>query len=419
MKTGSILVILFLLVPNILLAHPGGTDSYGCHTCRTNCSDWGLYYGEYHCHQAKSLPQPEDPIHSKYGDGGTGYTYPAPDYSYPSYNYNPTPSCPLFSSYDLTSESCKCNYGYIVDTDFLGNQTCVSGNSYCYDKYGYNSSYDSLSNSCECDYGYTIINEQCTSYDDYCEDLYGYYSSYNSLYDKCECDNGYVMGKDIFGHLSCIDGDSYCHDLYGYYSSYGYFSKVCECDYGYELINGECAKEIEEEPVSFNWSSFLNNIKQNSTNEVKQAESVVTFDDLIPLSETPEKIQTNNLQNNQKIEEKTIECNEGYTLSLNKKECIFVPEHAHVVNSITDVWLCDEEYKEVGNSCVKNNEQEKILSNQQENDLQDKQISNKEFQAGFKNSNPEQKTEEIKLTKTNILSGIKNLFNKLLGIFRK
>jgi len=31
-------------------AHPGRTDSSGCHTCRTNCEDWGLEYGEYHCH---------------------------------------------------------------------------------------------------------------------------------------------------------------------------------------------------------------------------------------------------------------------------------------------------------------------------------------------------------------------------------
>jgi hypothetical protein len=31
-------------------AHPGRTDSAGCHTCHTNCEDWGLSYGEYHCH---------------------------------------------------------------------------------------------------------------------------------------------------------------------------------------------------------------------------------------------------------------------------------------------------------------------------------------------------------------------------------
>lgn len=31
-------------------AHPGRTDSSGCHTCRTNCAQWGLQDGQYHCH---------------------------------------------------------------------------------------------------------------------------------------------------------------------------------------------------------------------------------------------------------------------------------------------------------------------------------------------------------------------------------
>lgn len=69
-------------------AHPGRTDASGCHTCRTNCSSWGLPYGEYHCHNAKSLPQPEEPIKSHYGAEGTGYTEPAPEYKAPS----PAPS---------------------------------------------------------------------------------------------------------------------------------------------------------------------------------------------------------------------------------------------------------------------------------------------------------------------------------------
>lgn len=71
------------LLPWVLYAHPGGTDAYGCHTCRTNCPSWGLSTGEYHCHNAKSLPQPEEPIRSHYGDYGTGYTEPAPDYAAP------------------------------------------------------------------------------------------------------------------------------------------------------------------------------------------------------------------------------------------------------------------------------------------------------------------------------------------------
>ena len=36
------------------LAHPGRTDKYGGHTCRTNCEKWGLEYGEYHYHNGSS-----------------------------------------------------------------------------------------------------------------------------------------------------------------------------------------------------------------------------------------------------------------------------------------------------------------------------------------------------------------------------
>lgn len=36
------------------MAHPGRTDSSGCHTCRTNCASWGLRNGAYHCHGGSS-----------------------------------------------------------------------------------------------------------------------------------------------------------------------------------------------------------------------------------------------------------------------------------------------------------------------------------------------------------------------------
>ncbi len=81
---------LLLLVPIASFAHPGRTDSYGCHTCRTNCPSWGLSSGEYHCHHAKALPQPEPPIRSRYGEYGTGYTEPAPDYAKPVSPVTPT-----------------------------------------------------------------------------------------------------------------------------------------------------------------------------------------------------------------------------------------------------------------------------------------------------------------------------------------
>src|SRR3990167_222657 len=81
----SIMIGLFL--PVSVFAHPGRTDSSGCHTCRTNCPNWGLSYDEYHCHRAKALPQPLEPIKSTRGvDSGAGYTAPAPEYKVPAIN---------------------------------------------------------------------------------------------------------------------------------------------------------------------------------------------------------------------------------------------------------------------------------------------------------------------------------------------
>ena len=49
-----VVAVLFLLAPITVSAHPGRTDGNGCHTCWTNCENWGLEYGEYHCHNGGS-----------------------------------------------------------------------------------------------------------------------------------------------------------------------------------------------------------------------------------------------------------------------------------------------------------------------------------------------------------------------------
>lgn len=58
----SIVIILFALIffvnIPVAFAHPGRTDSSGCHTCRTNCPSWGLSYGEYHCHGGGTVINP-------------------------------------------------------------------------------------------------------------------------------------------------------------------------------------------------------------------------------------------------------------------------------------------------------------------------------------------------------------------------
>lgn len=58
MRKRTIIVFIFcgvfLFNPNVVLAHPGRTDSNGCHKCNTNCAKWGLDTGEYHCHNGNT-----------------------------------------------------------------------------------------------------------------------------------------------------------------------------------------------------------------------------------------------------------------------------------------------------------------------------------------------------------------------------
>ncbi len=73
------LFISFLVTAPTVFAHPGRTDSSGCHTCRTNCPDWGLSYGEYHCHNGGYVAPPVQ-------------QYQAPATSTPKPTYKPLPT---------------------------------------------------------------------------------------------------------------------------------------------------------------------------------------------------------------------------------------------------------------------------------------------------------------------------------------
>jgi len=87
-----VFIIINLIIPSISFAHPGRTDSYGCHTCRTNCSSWGLSTGEYHCHKSKGVIQPKEPIKSIKNENGIGKTILAPEYKIPVSNITNTNS---------------------------------------------------------------------------------------------------------------------------------------------------------------------------------------------------------------------------------------------------------------------------------------------------------------------------------------
>lgn len=59
------------------LGHSGGTDSEGCHVCRTSCDFWGLETGERHCHQVKEIPEKKSGVgwETVAASGGTGAAY--------------------------------------------------------------------------------------------------------------------------------------------------------------------------------------------------------------------------------------------------------------------------------------------------------------------------------------------------------
>ncbi len=142
---------------------------------------------------------------------------------YNSYYSAPAiPSCPLYSTYDSLSGSCKCMYGYISS-----GGSCVSRDQVCRNQLGYNSSYDILSDNCKCDYGYVIDGGSCTYGNLVCHRKFGYNSSYTSYSNKCECDYGYQI--DSSGQCSRKETPVYTPPVY-----------VPTCPLNATPINGSC-----------------------------------------------------------------------------------------------------------------------------------------------------------------------------------
>ncbi len=137
--------------------------------------------------------------------GGSSYTYTNSYTPSPSYTYTapPTPTCPIFSSYDTTSASCKCYSGYVVS-----GSSCVNANTYCYSNLGYGSHYDGASKSCSCDTGYILDSSgKCSTGLSVCMAKYGSRSSFDSSDNTCFCDPGSVWNES---KTSCVLKSSTC-----------------------------------------------------------------------------------------------------------------------------------------------------------------------------------------------------------------
>ena len=65
-----IVLIVCLLVPTDVFAHPGRLDGKGCHKCNadnTDCARWGLNDYEYHCHNGDTYSNSKGQVFNKYG----------------------------------------------------------------------------------------------------------------------------------------------------------------------------------------------------------------------------------------------------------------------------------------------------------------------------------------------------------------
>jgi len=379
-------------------------------------------------------------------------------------------------AYEDYTGYCKCMSGYVFETNFLGKPYCVSGNSKCTEKYGYNARYNSLSDTCECSYGYIFGkdmfgNTQCMDPDDICEEKLGYNAEYESYGDKCVCKSGYELSLKTIGGLECKS----CSSKYGYNSSYNYLSKKCECDDGYTLDDdNQCVKkqnnvyfilkELNADDkeaivkstydskyyfIAYGSGCYSSSIKRylnksvvlnlgldfsvdrwdkivlqndNETCDIRSVEKVDS-DFTLEVEETPVYyFNTTNVQetNTNTVQPKTnndtnksvvlkeiapvstpqestkeLKCQNGSAVSLNKKYCVKIPEHSHAVESKTDVWLCDEGYKENKNSCVK------VLSNSFASQLASTSV--------FVSTTAEEENDVLK----SIIEKIKVIFKKL------
>ena len=76
------LILSVLILPSISFAHPGRTDSSGGHTCRTNCVNWGLSYGQYHYHNTPKIITPTQNASNNISSTYHGINYQGDCYSY-------------------------------------------------------------------------------------------------------------------------------------------------------------------------------------------------------------------------------------------------------------------------------------------------------------------------------------------------
>jgi len=231
-------------------------------------------------------------------------------------------TCPANST--SNGSNCVCNNGYVAN----GN-VCITYSQSCQNKYGANSYGDQQ--HCYCSTGYEFNTSQTTCIKSTTCPL-----NATRINNVCACNEGYIMRNNncLTYTQDCIQG--FGNNVIGVKGNNN--NSSCDCVSGYAWNSQRTGCEI-----------------------IKDTPNVIAN---IPID-----IPTDNPTED-------IKCADGLVLSPRKNVCIKVPENAHIVNSPTDLWLCNDGYKETGNKCVlidnsnlqqnQNQEQVKANDNSQE-----------------------------------------------------
>ncbi len=395
----------------------------------------------------------------------------------------------LMITYDSYTHTCKCMSGYVFGKNFMGEPYCVSADQVCRDKLGIMSRYNSLSDSCECSYGYVIGTDsigrtQCISRDDQCHKQLGYNSSYNILKNACVCRSGYIIDGG-----TCRDGDTVCRNDHGLYAEYNSSSNRCECESGYTFDdNNQCVKkqnnvyfylkEVDTDNreaiikseydytyylIRYGIGCYSSSIKRylrndivvnlgidfdldtwdkivlqddNETCDITSVHRASSSDTLVPVEESdytyvapvPAIVAPPTPFINSQTTALPKTCPEGQALTLDKKNCVSIPANSHAaLNSKTDIWECDEGYKEVNNKCIKIENVLTVKQTQSDSDAKvvvEQARSNSPIITASENSQnqqgvaPQKSESKVKSFFRGIGRGIGNSFKKIGNWFK-
>lgn len=259
---GIISTLLVFLFPLSSYAHPGDVDIHKCHTCETNCSDYGVVLGEYHCHGEinyhylcdEATDDPDSP--ASLGDRKYKQCIRnAPEAV--SHLVNSTESND--STVDYWRRKLKIVIEKITSLDqYLDRMEQNTNNEslqnsedgYGHDFYDYSnnenvtqditpvqkrtcpSNSHKFGSKCRCDQGYFYYSKQkkCVPATEYCKERYGEHIRYDEDKNNCSCKKGYSFSSD---QQQCVNEDLTCKQKLGENSFYNHNTNNCECRAGH------------------------------------------------------------------------------------------------------------------------------------------------------------------------------------------